>query len=335
MREQDNRRIRLGNADFRIEADLDLGCELTYLGTNTRNILASYDWAAPLPASMSTSYGDHVLDWLSEYRGGWQTLLPNAGDPCTVEGVPLPFHGEWSRAQVTVVEQATHGITVQSGLRLPMVARRSISVDPLSRSVTISQSITNVGGSRTPYVWGEHPAFALSPNARLHIPANIVQSAAVSVGTHQDVLIGAAGSWPMMPGAGDTTIDLSIVPTRPTERLCYLPNVQGGWAVLEDSDISVALSWHLSAFPHIWLWQEIGGEGFPWFGRSAITAIEPQSTWPASGLAAAIESGQAQWLDPGQSADAWMTVAIVDTLTGKPKGVNRAGVIEYEEARKT
>lgn len=332
MSEHDERRVRLGSADFRIEVDLDHGCEMTYLGTSTRNVLANYDWATPVPASMSSSYGDPVLDWLSEYRGGWQTLLPNAGDPCTVEGVPLPFHGEWSRARVMVAEQNKYGITVQSGLRLPLVSRRSIVVDPKNRAVTIAQSITNVGGSPTPYVWGEHPAFALAPFARLHIPANIVRSAAVSVGTHQDILVDASGSWPMMRGAGDIAIDLSIVPTQPTERLCYLPDVRGGWAVLEDSDISVALAWDVSAFPHIWLWQEIGGEGFPWFGRSAITAIEPQNTWPANGLAAAIETGQAQWLGPGQTADAWMTIAIVDTLIGTPKGVKRTGTIEYEEA---
>lgn len=333
MSDHDERRVRLGSPDFLIEMDLDRGCEMTFLGSNTRNVLASYDWDAPVPASLSTSYGDHVLDWLSEYRGGWQTLVPNAGDPCAVEGIPLPFHGEWSRARVTVVNREEYGITVQSGLRLPLVARRSISVDPNNRAVTIKQSITNVGSSQTPYVWGEHPAFALSPNARLHIPAGSVRSAAVRVGTHQDVLVDAEGSWPTMPGAGDTPIDLSIVPAQPTERLCYLPDIVGGWAVLEDSDISVALSWDVSAFPHIWLWQEIGGNGFPWFGRSAITAVEPQSTWPANGLAAAIETGQAQWLDPGQSTDAWMTVAIVDTLTGIPKGVSRAGAIEYEEAR--
>lgn len=335
MSHHDERRVRLGSSDFLIEVDLDLGSEMTYLGTSTRNVLASYDWATPVPASMSTSYGDHVLDWLSEYRGGWQTLLPNAGDPCVVDGVPLPFHGEWSRARVTVMEQDKHSITVRSGLRLPLVAQRSIAVDPRNRSVTITQSITNVGGTPASFVWGEHPAFALSPNTRLHIPAHSVRSAAVSVGAHQDVLVDAAGSWPMMPGTGEAEIDLSIVPTQPTERLCYLPDVQGGWAVLEDSDVSVALSWDVAAFPHIWLWQEIGGEGFPWFGRSAITAIEPQSTWPANGLAAAIETGQAQWLDPGQSADAWMTVAIVDTLAGTPKGVNRAGTIEYEEVRNT
>jgi galactose mutarotase-like enzyme len=327
------RTVRLGNDDFHIVINLDLGCEITYLGTKTRNVLARYDWAAPVPASLSTSYGDHAFDWLSEYRGGWQTLLPNAGDPCTVNGVPLPFHGEWSRTRVVVDYEDQCRISVRSGLRLPLVGQRSIDVQPTNRSVTIRQSITNIGGSATPFVWGEHPAFALSPNSRLHIPATTVRSSAVSVGTRQDVLVDAAGFWPMMPGLHDADVNVSIVPAEPAERLCYLPDVDGGWAVLQDSDISIALSWDVAAFPHIWLWQEIGGEGFPWFGRSAITAIEPQSSWPASGLAAAIESGQAQWLDPRASAEAWITVALVDTLTGTPRSVDQAGVIDYEEAR--
>jgi len=331
--EQNQRAVSLQSGDLHVKVNLNLGCEMTYLGTENHNVLASYDWTAPVPASSSTSYGDNVMDWLSEYRGGWQTLLPNAGDPCTVGGVPLPFHGEWSRAKVITESQDEQSITVSSGLRLPLVARRSISLHPTNRTVTITQSIRNVGRSATPFIWGEHPAFALSAGARIHIPAGQVHSAATSVGTHQDILVGAVGSWPMMPGTNDTDVDLSIVPAAATSRLCYLPEIRAGWAVLQDEDVSVALSWDVDAFPHIWLWQEIGNEGFPSFGRSAITAVEPQSTWPAHGLAAAMDAGQARWLEPGESAEAWMSVAIVDTLAGIPQAVDKSGKITYKEVR--
>jgi len=62
------------------------------------NVLATYDWASPVWASRSTTYGRDEADWLSEYRGGWQELFPNAGPPTTVLEVPLPFHGEVSRS---------------------------------------------------------------------------------------------------------------------------------------------------------------------------------------------------------------------------------------------
>ena len=72
----------------------------------------------------------------------------------------------------------------------------------------------------------------------------------------------------------------------------------------------IGISWDLKAFPHLWFWQEIGGKGFPWYGRTEITAIEPASTWPSYGLEAAISSGQAFFLKPGETKKAWTTFAV-------------------------
>lgn len=57
-------------------------------------LLASYDWPSPIGVTRSVSYGDAKLDWLSEYRSGWQLLVPDANTACEVSGLPLPFHGE-------------------------------------------------------------------------------------------------------------------------------------------------------------------------------------------------------------------------------------------------
>lgn len=72
----------------------------------------------------------------------------------------------------------------------------------------------------------------------------------------------------------------------PIERLIYLPD-RTGWAALRDPDQGhgIALAWDPKAFPHVWLWQQMGGSGFPWFGRAQIIGIEPHSAWPMLGLA--------------------------------------------------
>jgi hypothetical protein len=64
---------------FVVELDERLGGEITRIQHDDRELLACYDWAAPVPVSRSVTYGDPKLDWLSEYRGGWQLLIPNAG----------------------------------------------------------------------------------------------------------------------------------------------------------------------------------------------------------------------------------------------------------------
>jgi hypothetical protein len=60
----------------------------------------------------------------------------------------------------------------------------------------------------------------------------------------------------------------------------------------------------------MWMWQEIQGPSFPWFGRSAITALEPASTWPSYGLDAAIKNGQAFTIKPGEKKSSWITFSL-------------------------
>ena len=91
------------------------------------NVLATYDWASPVWASRSTSYGDDETDWLSEYRGGWQELFPNASQASTVLGVPLPFHCEVSRADWEVVAATPDAVTLRTPARLPLILERRMT----------------------------------------------------------------------------------------------------------------------------------------------------------------------------------------------------------------
>jgi len=37
---------------------------------------------------------DSTVNWLSQYRGGWQLLCPNAGSPRVANGTTRGYHGE-------------------------------------------------------------------------------------------------------------------------------------------------------------------------------------------------------------------------------------------------
>ena len=51
------------------------------------------------------------------------------------------------------------------------------------------------------------------------------------------------------------------------------------------------MSWQLDVFPYAWLWQEFGATaGAPWFGRAFTTAIEPATSFPASGLGGVVDT---------------------------------------------
>lgn len=306
------------NNQISIEIDELMGGQIQSIIYKNKEFLSNFDWKSPLGHRKSETYGSGVLDWLSEYRGGWQSLFPNAGNENTVMGVPLPFHGEFSRSHVEIVKKGKSEIVVRSGVRLPLVLTRSYKLLSDKPTLKVQQTVTNESDLDIPFIWGEHPAFCLPSGSRINLPkGGEVHVDSNEMGDLQDVLPGGIGSWPLAPTKSGVTVDLSVVPRVKVERLCYLPDLPQGWVAMESGETIFGLSWDLKAFPHLWFWQEIGGTGFPWFGRTNITAIEPASTWPSFGLAEAIKKGQAITLKPKESASSWVTFSVSTLPTEK------------------
>ena len=262
--------LSLTNGVISVKVDEDLGGEIRSIKMGKSEFLADFDWLTPVQNSKSTTYGSAILDWLSEYRGGWQVLFPNAGNENTVMGVPLPFHGEFGRTKTTVITKKKNELVIRKK----------------------NKTIKSFNGSK------------------INIPTGPILVDANEMGELQDVKPGLIGSWPIVSDRKDGQIDLSVVPSQDAERLCYLHDRPEGWAAMEHGKKVIGISWDIEAFPHLWFWQEIGGKGFPWYGRAQITAIEPASTYPSFGLEAAIKSGQAFYLKPGEVRSAWTTFSV-------------------------
>ena len=65
--------------------------------------------------------------WTASYRGGWQTVLPNAGNACDVGGEHHGFHGSasidaWTASETTdvstVLAWSGHGLHVEKRISL-------------------------------------------------------------------------------------------------------------------------------------------------------------------------------------------------------------------------
>jgi galactose mutarotase-like enzyme len=321
--------IALENDHLRVVVAPERGGETRFLGRpGGENVLATYGWDAPVPASRSHSYGSDQLDWLSEYRGGWQELFPNAGADCVVDGVPLPFHGETSAARWDVLGQDAASVTLRAAARLPLTIERRMALAPDAATLLIEEVASNESDREVAYAWGHHPAFAALPGMRIDVPAGAVHADDGMDGPLADVAPGAVGAWPSVDGRDGTTIDLRDVPAEVAcERLCYLPDLEAGWAALRHppSGMGVALAWDQATFPHLWLWQETGTWALPWYGRARIVALEPHAIWPADGLAAATARGRALKLAPGAEHRTWITVSLFAASEQAVDGVNRAG----------
>jgi hypothetical protein len=52
----------------------------------------------------------------------------------------------------------------------------------------------------------------------------------------------------------------------------------------------------------VWYWQVArGAYGYPWYGRTYSMALEPWTSWPGEGLAAAMRQGTALRLGAGKT----------------------------------
>lgn len=324
--------IEISNGELIARIDEDLGAELVYLGTKEVNFLAFYDWDSPISADKSSPYENALFDFMSKYKGGWQALFPNAGNPASALGVELPFHGEFCRSKVEVVEVQRNSVVIKSGARIPLTLTRTYTIPLQSNVLEIQQLASNESDLEVPFIWGEHPAFNLPPGSKIKIPGAGVVVEEANRGEFLDLSDKGIGNWPYVDGADGERVDLSVVPNKPTERLCYLTDVSEAWTAMEFDSHLIGMSWDKEAFPHMWFWQQIGGLSFPWFGRANITALEPASTWPSYGLEVAIENKQAFYLRARESKSAWITFSFGKDLGKKiddVTGVNQLGDFSF------
>ena len=326
--------IVLTNGAMTLRIDPVNGAEITHIEDALgRNMLFMADWRSPLPLSHG-SYGNGVLDWLASYRGGWQELFPNAGGACTVMGTPLPFHGEVSRASWRVDEAGPHTCTLSTGTRLPLVLTRHMHLDPVLPVLRIAEEVQNDSATSVPYIWGHHPAFGpplTAPGSRIDLSgAQVIVDAGLD-GPDVDLMPGSVHDWAAVIDRQGAPLDLAAVPPGPVQRLCYLTALQEGWYAIRNpqAGLGLAMSWDLATFPNLWMWQEIGAEqGMPFYGRGAITALEPASQFPAGGLEAALAAGNARTIAPGRTARTWLTISLFDADNRPVTGVDPDGRID-------
>lgn len=324
--------ITLQTDVLRATVDVDHGGDILFLGrVGGLNALFHEPWNTPQPAGKSRSYGSTTLDWLSRYRGGWQVMFPNAGAECVVDGLTHPVHGDVSSSPAEVREAGSNHVTVHSEARSGLRLERRISLADERPALLVSERIENPTDRPLPYLWGHHPALAVTSGMKIDLPAGPIRVDHAFDDPAADLVAGAVGHWPRVPLRGGGLASLDVIPEGVIERVCFLPDRPAGWAAVRDPDGSrgVGMAWDVAAFPHLWLWEQLGGPRFPFHGRANLVALEPVSSWPSDGLASAMERGTAAALGPHASASAWVTMSLFSGATGPVGAVERDGVVSF------
>jgi hypothetical protein len=277
--------------------DPERGATIDHIGQSLDpkdNILAHYVWDSPMPARNGPGYGSSTMDWLSEYRGGWQVLTPSAGAESVTDGVLHPFHSEVSRAKWRVVDFSRDTVTLAVGTHGPLKVVRELKLSADRPRVSVWTTVSNDSPVAAPAIFVEHIAFKGDEHARVLVPEK-------SVWRHDSHSPEAAAA-----GGNMSWLDSGMVnPVGSGEfRLSSLLSGSEGWAEFyspQREGRTVRVEWDPLVLPHMWHWQERGSPGFPWYARADISAIEPSSVSISDGLEAAIERGEAWMLGPGES----------------------------------
>jgi len=257
-----------------------------------RNIL----WHNPrIPPQVYPIEGEFDNYWC----GGWDDAFPTA-DGCVFRNQRYPDLGELRsvRWKVDPRRQEAGGVVARlsaCGPINPIRAAKTIVVERRAPVVRMCYEITNLGPMNVDFLWGTHPAVAITPHTLLRIPA---KHAIVSQGN--DPAYGQAGrryEWPVLE-ASERVIHMDEVRGMDANLYFghYAIDLEGGWYAIEDthSGEGFLLAFPLDKCPCLWLWLNYGG----WRGHHHVI-VEPWTGHPVD-LAEAYKQNTTRCLKPGE-----------------------------------
>jgi hypothetical protein len=304
--------VVLENAALRVTVLPELGGHVMELVDRAldRNLL----WENPRTAPRRAPYGAHFDDWWS---GGWDEIFPT-GDRAHLHDELLPYMGEtWSvpwearcgREGASAWVETTGQATIAAAC-----IERTLRLDGDAPVLRASYRITNLDIRPLPFLWGIHPAFAVSDAHRINHPAT-----RMLVGVSSDPSMGEIGEtyqWPDQPVAGHPGEWRDARVALPREAGVFgghwATDLAAGWLALTDTAArrGIALAFDPAVLPYAWLWQVYGG----WRGHHHV-CLEPWTGYPMQ-LEEAAEAGRARVLDPGASLETEVAFVLFGGLDG-------------------
>jgi galactose mutarotase-like enzyme len=260
------------------------------------------------------------LEFIGNYEGAWQELLPNANDACVYDGVELPFHGEVALLpwEAEVVDEREDAVAVKLSVRcrrLPFRLERVMRLERGSADLVVEGTVTNEGASRLPFVWGQHLVLGqpfLERGCRLELPATSIVTADQVWEETARLEPGQRSEWPNALLRGGGTVDLRDVPgpEAGSHDDLFAGDFAEGWATVANDRLGLTfrLRWDEQVFPWVVLWQPYGGAVDPSLAGSYALAVEPWTSRQC--LAASVAAGEATWLQAGDSLSTTLVASI-------------------------
>ncbi len=277
-----------------------------------------------------------AAQWLEYYPGGWQLLCPNGGGPSVEAGIEWGFHGEACLVPWRIEHVGENEARLGTRLfRAPLRIERHLVIQgPLLR---IEEAIINEAPDPVEFVWGHHPAFGapfLDAGCILTTGARSITADDLTPGTL--LKAGSVHPWPETRTVQGHSVDLSAIPGPSEKRahLAWLSDFDSGFFALTNPRLGfgIGVRWPLEVFSQAWFWQEVhSSPGFPWFRRAYVAAVEPCTTVPPQGLAAARLKGGSGLTLPGGGRQEVLLEAVLYRGQKPPVRIDPDGAVVFAE----
>jgi hypothetical protein len=124
------------------------------------DVLFKSPWGLMPPGSPPRE-GWGGMEFLANYEGGWQELLPSCNDPCSYRGTEIPFHGEVALTawDVSVGDEGDGAVELAGRVRCtltPFALERRMRIERGSPVLTLRERVENVSDEAHHLVWGHH-----------------------------------------------------------------------------------------------------------------------------------------------------------------------------------
>jgi hypothetical protein len=282
--------IRLQNSTLEAAVLPQIGAKLFDLihRPTAHNFLWHNTRIAPQPYPIEANFDNY-------WCGGWDDAFPTC-ESCTHNGELYPNLGELRSVGWNVTSLDTAGaepsITLSAlGPISPVEARKKVTLK--DDALEMEFHVRHVGYLPIDFIWGTHPAFSITPDCIIHIPARTG-----IVGQANRPLLGEPGQrydWPVVKtSTGSTNMSHSMTPGEYAAGH-YATDLSAGWYALEYRDLQMGILFEfpLEMCPYLWLWLSYGG----WRGYY-LAVIEPWTSYPVT-LSEAVAAKTHRVLTPG------------------------------------
>ena len=306
-------RVALKTDTFSVEVLPALGGKIASMRKNGIELLQQ-----PLlpyaPRTLSTSFDESDAS-------GFDECLPSVS-ACDIDGpggkISIPDHGEfWRLAHEAILPNDTELHLTATGSVLPLRFERKLRLVKDSgrhhpEALHIEYSLENTGQDEIAWAWSAHPLFAIDPGDCIHLPPEVTTVRVENSAHHRLGATGAVHPWPFVQLASGELTSLDQVGHEADnvgDKLFTSAPAYDGWCAIErkSAGLRVQVEFDPGLTPWLGLWLCYGGwpENRPL--RQYCVALEP-CTSPADSLSAAMASGHARTLAPGQCDLWWMRI---------------------------